>query len=195
MKVASVTFSRCVGAEAPRPGLDMNLHRRPPDVIDRRVHAQHVADLDRADEGHRVDGDRDDASLRLLHRRDSAGLVHLAQHPAAEDVAVGVGVARHGDQANRQFAPRLDRLDFMGRRSVGSSSTDDDPFIAIDPLEDMAERGPRRDDPLDAGQIPPGRKVDKARFGCNCKDRARLPRADLDEQPARRRDEPAPRPE
>ena len=82
VKGASVTFSRemACGSGAPRPrcGSSSRCGRR-----DRRgVDAQHVADLDRADEGHRLDGDRHHPSLRAFDRGDAAGLVHLAQAPS-----------------------------------------------------------------------------------------------------------------
>jgi len=85
----------------------MDLHRGPPDLLDAGVDAQHVANLDRSDKGHGLDGDGHDASLRALHGGDAAGLVHLAQHPAAENVAIGVGVGGHGDEANGKIAMRL----------------------------------------------------------------------------------------
>ena len=43
-----------------RPGLDVNLDRGPPDGVKRGVDTENVADLDRANEGHRLDGDGDD---------------------------------------------------------------------------------------------------------------------------------------
>ena len=86
---------------------NVDLHARPADVADARVDAQDVADLDRTDEGHAVKGDGDDAPLRALDAADAAGLVHLAEHPPAENVAVGVGVARHRHQAHREVAARL----------------------------------------------------------------------------------------
>ncbi len=96
-----------VSAKAPRPRFDVNFERGSADILDRRVNAEHIADLDRTDEGHGVDGDCDDASLGPFDGCDAAGLVHLAQHPAAKDVAIGVGVLRHGDEADRQFAMRF----------------------------------------------------------------------------------------
>ena len=71
-----------MGAKAPRPGLDVHLHRSPPDVVDGGVDAQHVADLDRTNECHRLDRDRHDPPLSRLRRGDAAGLIHLAQAPS-----------------------------------------------------------------------------------------------------------------
>ena len=75
-------------------------------MVDCGVDGKHISNLDRADECHRLNGDRDDAPLSLLGRANAPSLIHLADHPAAENIAVGVGVARHSDQANRQFAAR-----------------------------------------------------------------------------------------
>jgi hypothetical protein len=40
----------------------------------------------------RLDRDGDDAAARALDPGDAAGLVHAREHPAAENIAVGVGV-------------------------------------------------------------------------------------------------------
>ena len=101
-------------AEAPGPGLDRDAHRGPTDALDPRVDAEHVADLDGADERHAVDRHRDDAAPRPVHAGDAARDVHLRHDPAAEDVAVGVGVGRHGDGPHRQVALR--QIDLPARR-------------------------------------------------------------------------------
>ena len=93
--------------ETLRPGLDMDLHRGAPDALDLGVDLQHVADTHRLDEGHPLDHDRHHAALRAFDARDAAGLVHVRHHPAAEDVAVCVGVGRHRDRAYRKGAARL----------------------------------------------------------------------------------------
>ena len=46
------------------------------------------------------------ALSRALDPGDAAGLVHARQHPATEDVAVGVGVGRHRADADREHAAR-----------------------------------------------------------------------------------------
>ncbi len=59
-------------------------------------HLEHVADPHRADEGHGVDRDGDDAALRALDSGDAAGLVHARQHqpPKISPLAlVSAGIA------------------------------------------------------------------------------------------------------
>lgn len=71
------------------------------------VAAEHVADIYGQVEGHGVDRHRRHPAARPLRGEDAAGDVHLGQQPAAEDVAAGVGVRRHRQRADLQFAPRL----------------------------------------------------------------------------------------
>src|SRR5437588_10185595 len=61
--------------KALRPRLDMDLHRCAADALHLGVDLQHVADPHRADEGHRLDGERHDPAARTLHARDAARLV------------------------------------------------------------------------------------------------------------------------
>jgi hypothetical protein len=84
----------------------VDLHRRAADVFDVGIDLERVADLHRADELHGVERDGDDAAVRALDAGDAAGLVHAREHPAAEYVAVGVGVRRHGADAHRERAAR-----------------------------------------------------------------------------------------
>jgi hypothetical protein len=84
----------------------VDLHRRAADVLHLGIDLERVADLDRADELHGVERDGDDAAVRPLDAGDAAGLVHAREHPAAENVAVGVGVRRHGADAHRERAAR-----------------------------------------------------------------------------------------
>ena len=76
--------------------------RELPVVLD----AQHVADPHRPDEGHAVDRDGDHPPAGAFSAGDAAGEIHLGKNPAAEDVARGIRVARHGHGAQRQFAFR-----------------------------------------------------------------------------------------
>jgi len=55
---------------------------------------------------HGFDRGRHDAALGALARRYAAGDVHLRQHPAAENVAMRIGVGRHGKRARGQLAAR-----------------------------------------------------------------------------------------
>src|SRR3546814_18975570 len=61
------------------------------------IGAVHVADIDRTVEHHGVDGDGSNAPGGARTGGDAAGDVHLRQHPAAEDVAAGIGVGGHGE--------------------------------------------------------------------------------------------------
>jgi len=45
--------------------------------------------------------------LRNVTRQGAAGDVHLGHQPAAEDVAVRVGVGRHRQDPDRRIAGRL----------------------------------------------------------------------------------------
>ena len=79
---------------AVRDDLDPDAHRRAADPLDLGIDRDQVAQVDRRDELHRLDRDRRDRPLGAARGDDARGDVHLAQHPAAEDVAVGVDVAR-----------------------------------------------------------------------------------------------------
>src|SRR6185437_16693428 len=100
--------------EAPRPGLDVNLHRGAADTFHDRVDLEHIADAHRADELHRLDRDGDDAAAGALDAGDAAGLVHARHHPAAEDVAIGVGVGRHRADAHGELAARAQVVAHVG---------------------------------------------------------------------------------
>ena len=82
-----------LAAIAGRDDLDANRDRRAPDALDFGIDADHVAQVNRLDELHLVDRDRRDRSAGAARRDDARGDIHLAQHPAAEDMAVGVDVA------------------------------------------------------------------------------------------------------
>src|SRR6478735_10552398 len=62
--------------------------------------------MDRLKELHRLDRDRRDRALGAARGDDACRNVHLAQYPAAEDVAVGVDVARprHNPQNRHPLA-------------------------------------------------------------------------------------------
>ena len=61
------------------------------------VAADDVADFDRADKVHFLNGNGNDASLCDFCRQYAAAQIHLRHNPAAENVLVGIGVARHGN--------------------------------------------------------------------------------------------------
>ena len=70
----------------------------------RGIEAQQVADRDRLLEDELVDRDGGDAALGDARRKHGAGQVDLGHDPAAEDVAVGVGVGRHRHHPQHQLA-------------------------------------------------------------------------------------------
>ena len=72
----------------------------------RRVSGDKVADIDGLVEGHAFHRHGGDARSGPFGRHHAAGQVHLGQPPAAEDVAIGVGIGRHGDGAQGQHAGR-----------------------------------------------------------------------------------------
>lgn len=86
------------------PGLNVDFHRRAADALDLGVDLEHVADPHRPNECHRIDCDGDDAAFRALDTGNAPGLVHPRQHPAAENIAVGVGVGGHGGDADGELA-------------------------------------------------------------------------------------------
>jgi hypothetical protein len=83
------------GGEIAAPSLDANRHRGASGPHQLAVAADLVADIDRLVKHHRVDGHRGAPAARSLHRQIAAGEIHLGQQPAAENVAVRVGVGRH----------------------------------------------------------------------------------------------------
>lgn len=89
------------------PDLHGDFHRGVADAVEARVAGDGVADLDGGDEAHGVDRDRDDAAAGVRAGEDGAAEVHLRDEPAAEEVAVGVGVGGHRDRADHDFALRL----------------------------------------------------------------------------------------
>ena len=62
--------------------------------------------LDLAGELHGIERDGNDAAMRQLDAGNAAGLVHARQYPAAENVAIGIGVRQHGADADGERAAR-----------------------------------------------------------------------------------------
>src|SRR4051794_940974 len=105
---------------ATHPGLDTDGDRGAADPRHRGVAAHLVADIDRPVEGHAGHRDGGDAALGTLRGDAAAGEIHLGEQPAAEDIAVRIGVARHRDGAQRRLAgggrlvaPALRRVPFV----------------------------------------------------------------------------------
>src|SRR5262249_39421322 len=97
------------------PGLEMHRDRGAAEAHELGVHGDEVADIDRLPEIDRVDRNRHVAGLGDLGGIHAAADVHLAQKPAAENIAVLVGVGRHGQRAGAEIA---DRLGFVDRRRM-----------------------------------------------------------------------------
>jgi hypothetical protein len=92
---------------AQRPGLEMDRDRGPADPNQIGMHRDEVADIDGLAKIHRIDRDRDGARIRDLGSKHTAADIHLAEQPAAKDVAIGVGVGRHRQRADAEIAARL----------------------------------------------------------------------------------------
>jgi len=87
------------------------------DPDQRGVHGDEIADINRLAEIHGFDRHRDGAGFRDLGGENAAADIHLAEQPAAEDIAVLVGVGGHRQRADTEIANRL-RLGIQ-RRVIG----------------------------------------------------------------------------
>ena len=103
--------------------LDPDLHRGAPDLLDLGIDRDQVAQVDRGEELHLVDRDRRDRAIGAARGDDARGDVHLAQHPAAEDMAVGVDVARAGDDAQDGAAMGFGHCSSLSDRAAPASAS------------------------------------------------------------------------
>ena len=85
--------------------IDADRYRRAAAPLLARIDRHDVAQQDRRDELHALDRDRGDRPLRQPMRDDAPGYVHLAQHPAAENMTIGVDVRQARHHAQHHFAP------------------------------------------------------------------------------------------
>ena len=85
----------------------MNRDRRAPDPHQIGVDRNEIADIDGFAKVHRLDRNGHGAGFRDLGSEHAAADIHLAQQPAAEDVAIGVGIGRHRQGADAEIAARL----------------------------------------------------------------------------------------
>ena len=92
---------------AQNPCFDVNRDRGFSDPNQIGVDGNHVADEHWFAKIHRLDRHRDRARFCHLGREDSAADIHPAEQPAAENVAVLVGVGWHRHRADRQVAAGL----------------------------------------------------------------------------------------
>jgi len=100
---------------AQHPGLEMDRDRRLADLDKIGMHGNEIADKHGFAEIHRIDGNRHRARFRNLGGKDAAADVHLAEQPAAKDVAVLIGVGRHRQRPGTEVALRRG---FHDRRGV-----------------------------------------------------------------------------
>src|SRR5262249_53636734 len=59
------------------------------------------------EERHSFHCHRNNARLRSFRRKNSATQVHLRGQPSAENIPIRIGVLRHGNRLNNQFASGL----------------------------------------------------------------------------------------
>jgi len=84
--------------------LDPYAHWGPAHPFHVGINRNHVAQVDRRDELHRLDRHGCDRTVRAARRDDARRDVHLAQNPAAEDMPVGIDVARAWDHTQHRRA-------------------------------------------------------------------------------------------
>src|SRR6266850_2225878 len=92
-----------VGRIALRVDLDVDRDRSGAHAHDFAVDGKHVADEDGLLELERVDRDGGDAAARVARREHAARDIDLRHDPAAENVAVLVGVGRHRHHAQHRL--------------------------------------------------------------------------------------------
>src|ERR1700722_10291536 len=97
------------------PGLDADGDRGLADPHQTGVHGNQIADEHGFSKVHRLDRHRHGARFRGLRGKDAAADIHLAEQPAAENIAILVGIGRHRQRAGTEIAARLD---LRVRRSV-----------------------------------------------------------------------------
>src|SRR3984957_10129540 len=90
-------FDRGVASSTPRPALDFDCDRGVADLVDAAIAGDFVADTDRAMKHHSGDSNGYRAAAGAAGGDGGASEIHLADQPAAENVAVRIGVGGHGD--------------------------------------------------------------------------------------------------
>jgi hypothetical protein len=85
----------------------MDRDRGAPDPHQIGVDGHEIPHIDGFAEIHRFNRDRHRARLGDLGSEHAAADIHLAQQPATENVAIGVGVRRHRQRADAEIATRL----------------------------------------------------------------------------------------
>ena len=87
-----------------RDDFDSNAYRSAAAPFQRRVDRDDIAEQDRRDEFHFFDGDRRGRALCDPPGNNAARLIHHAQYPTAEDMAVGIDVGGAGDDSKDRIA-------------------------------------------------------------------------------------------
>ena len=88
------------------PDLKIDGDRGGADAQDSAITADYIADVHRFYEDDGFGGDGNDAATSNLPGEDAAGDIHLRHDPAAENVAVRVGVGGHGQSSENKLALR-----------------------------------------------------------------------------------------
>ena len=102
------------------PRLDIDLHRCAADRLQRREHRHLVADDDRTVEGNAFHRDRHRTAMAISRRDRTRSRIPQAHQPAAENIPMGIGIGRHGDDAHRRTFDRRLLVDLRHQASMPS---------------------------------------------------------------------------
>ena len=92
------------------PNLNVNLHRSVADFNQFAVAGDDIADGNGAVEDDFIGRYGGCTAAGGFVGKDAAGNIHLRHQPAAENIAVGIGIGRHGHRAQQQAALRFGAL-------------------------------------------------------------------------------------
>ena len=92
------------------PNLNVNLHRSVADFNQFAVAGDDIADRNGAVEDDFIGRYGGGTAAGGFVGKDAAGNIHLRHQPAAENIAVGIGIGRHGHRAQQQAALRFGAL-------------------------------------------------------------------------------------
>ena len=89
------------------PNLNVNLHRSVADFNQFAVAGDDIADRNGAVEDDFIGRHGGGTAAGGFVGKDAAGNIHLRHQPASENIAVGIGIGRHGHRAQQQAALRF----------------------------------------------------------------------------------------